>query len=299
LFKSIDEGASWNELLMIKKESQFAVITELHKINPRSLLLTMEVFLGQRAFNIYEVFDVGSDLVMSRAYQGLQPSGDYFIGLSNDQGVTWEKIPVPDYIQEFTFVTPSIGYGYERNVSSGLYKTTNGGDSWELIYPNVEIISTHYVDDQIAWISTSDGLVHYTIDGGSNFALGNCGKGRMFSITGTDQEVAYGVVDNSIFTFDLTATSDCQMVNANNIKPTASLQIHPNPARNTITLELLQKPFVDLSITNSLGQLVSNYTLRESLQNIDISNFLAGIYFLNILNEEKAIVETIKFVKIE
>jgi len=260
---------------------------------------TWENLTYPAAFNIYEVFDVGNDLLLARSYEGLQPSGQYYIASSTDQGITWQKKFVPANINEFIFLTPDVGYGYDRNTDEGLFKTINGGDTWDLVYANVQITELFFVDDQIGWLSSLDGLVHYTIDGATSFSKGNCGNSRMSSLTAIDAEIAYGVVGNSIYEFDLGATADCQIVDQVEELSNDNFKIYPNPAKSYLRLESTIKMNTEISVTNIYGQTELRLTHINDNSEFDISKLANGVYFLNIQSTKEGKSQSLKFIKIE
>jgi parallel beta-helix repeat protein len=78
-----------------------------------------------------------------------------------------------------------------------------------------------------------------------------------------------------------------------------SLAVFPNPAQNTISIQLKDNANSDLQITiyNALGQNVKtiNTFSEKGLISIDISSFEAGVYFISIGNKKEVIYG--KFIK--
>lgn len=79
--------------------------------------------------------------------------------------------------------------------------------------------------------------------------------------------------------------------------------LFPNPTINTLNLELsaAEKSQLNIQIYNAVGQAVSTnqeVNLKETWTgNWDVSFYTAGVYFLNIKDENQKIVETIRFIK--
>lgn len=73
-------------------------------------------------------------------------------------------------------------------------------------------------------------------------------------------------------------------VGIDEIQEESMLTVYPNPARTTITItgENLRQ----IGVSNMLGQLVAIHQAEGSETIIDISTLPAGIYFLDIINEE-------------
>lgn len=74
--------------------------------------------------------------------------------------------------------------------------------------------------------------------------------------------------------------------------------VHPNPANTKITLNGLSEKLniTSIVITNMEGKIIRTFTeVSGTSQDIDVSNFHNGVYFVNIQHETGS--ETIKFVK--
>ncbi|MBS7787869.1 T9SS type A sorting domain-containing protein [Flavobacterium sp. CYK-55] len=80
-----------------------------------------------------------------------------------------------------------------------------------------------------------------------------------------------------------------------------SIKVYPNPSNDQVTLQyiLSQQSQVHISITNSLGQLISSRTEKnnsgEQNQTIDLTSFSQGIYFITLQTDNLR--NTIKIVK--
>jgi len=53
-----------------------------------------------------------------------------WVGKSTDNGSTWQVTVIPDEINSLHFTDENTAFGFSYN---GLYKTTNGGQSWDII----------------------------------------------------------------------------------------------------------------------------------------------------------------------
>ena len=61
--------------------------------------------------------------------------------------------------------------------------------------------------------------------------------------------------------------------------------VYPNPTNGMVQIEIAEQAI--LQIFNSIGVLVSTQDLQKGLNQIDISQFPSGIYFLNGEGETK------------
>ena len=82
----------------------------------------------------------------------------------------------------------------------------------------------------------------------------------------------------------------------NRLNENFNIKIIPNPAKNKVTIEIPEKnKKFDLSIYNINGQELFEQQTTNHKQNIDITNFPSGLYFVKIINDKN--VEVRKFVK--
>ena len=56
--------------------------------------------------------------------------------------------------------------------------------------------------------------------------------------------------------------------------------LYPNPAENIVTIESVKDAEIKIYSVN--GQLVSQQNIAEGINNIDISELNAGLYFINV-----------------
>jgi uncharacterized repeat protein (TIGR03803 family) len=75
------------------------------------------------------------------------------------------------------------------------------------------------------------------------------------------------------------------------------LNIYPNPANAEITIEFIAERINELTIYNSLGQIIFNESISGSgtfvKKNVDISSFEKGIYLISIKNENDSIIKRV------
>ena len=88
-------------------------------------------------------------------------------------------------------------------------------------------------------------------------------------------------------------STTCTLITNNNLIST-DLIISPNPAYNFLTIYLKNYEIFEISIYNSLGQLVKE--LKHNITTIDVSNLKKGTYFITVTSENS--IETQKFIKI-
>ena len=78
-------------------------------------------------------------------------------------------------------------------------------------------------------------------------------------------------------------------------RPTATLNLYPNPSRGQVTVQLSQKPGADykLRLSNIIGQEIRTVALRPELTPtglpLDLSDLHAGMYFYSLLVDGKVV----------
>ena len=73
------------------------------------------------------------------------------------------------------------------------------------------------------------------------------------------------------------------------------ISIYPNPAKNYVNIENAQNS--SINIYNAIGVLVYTVNSKNETTKIDVSSFDAGIYFLEISNQNETVKQTITIVK--
>ncbi len=113
--------------------------------------------------------------------------GNYTGYRSTDNGATWTNLPLPDGINSFAFAPNGdvyAGCSREYAYESGVYKSTNNGDSWTPVKQGIRVYATHNIainddgdifvgsygwgiwrstDDGATWTQQNSGLHHFQI----------------------------------------------------------------------------------------------------------------------------------------
>jgi hypothetical protein len=89
----------------------------------------------------------------------------------------------------------------------------------------------------------------------------------------------------------------CGKASSTSIKPLTFLEslIYPNPASNIVNMEIMNKN--EVKIFNNLGMLMFSSQAENELLNIDLTNFINGIYFVQIKNEFGSSTQKLNIVK--
>lgn len=78
-----------------------------------------------------------------------------------------------------------------------------------------------------------------------------------------------------------------------------SLSVFPNPTANLLTLHIKDyySSKLSYSITDISGNLLHSNKVMEQNTQIETSKFIPGIYFVNVYNEERKIIQSFKVLK--
>jgi hypothetical protein len=118
-------------------------------------------------------------------------------------------------------------------------------------------------------------------------------------VTGTNIPNRAGIYfdDNDVvMTNSVVNTIGCPTLNEPIVKPNAShISIYPNPTTGILTIKTPKDDFTSLAITNSIGQLLLNEPITNTLTTINGNTLAPGLYYLTLKGESG--VEVRKFVK--
>jgi N-acetylneuraminic acid mutarotase len=125
----------------------------------------------------------------------------------------------------------------------------------------------------------------FTPRGGITTAVVN---NKIYAIGGIQCDVIYPGTDclvniNEVFSLD---------VNEVQISPTSSLvKIYPNPSHGIYTVEAPEQPFVNVSITNILGEILMQSSQPTENIEIDLSKYPAGVYNIHCFTKNSVVSE--------
>ena len=86
------------------------------------------------------------------------------------------------------------------------------------------------------------------------------------------------------YTLVVQNTTNFNEIDAENIK------LYPNPVSGLLTIELEETvQELKIEISNSLGQLMEQRTVNgNKILNVDMTDYRSGIYFINLITDEKS-----------
>lgn len=69
----------------------------------------------------------------------------------------------------------------------------------------------------------------------------------------------------------------------------ASFTVYPNPTSSVVFITLNTIQIETIQVTNSLGQVIANYTVNGSTLTLDMTAFENGIYYINFMNQQEIV----------
>ena len=188
----------------------------------------------------------------------------------------------------------AIGYGIMKSTDNGVnWITTNNMQGTAFGSPSIQSIVKNTNDDVFILNSNK---VFKTTDYGVSFTdvTGNLPTPNSFRV-----ELCMNA-SNELFCFvnangsvDATKSGIYKLTNINSIndiyKNEIAFNVYPNPSNSVINVECLSftKNPTTLEITNTLGQVILLKTLTNNNTQINISDFVEGIYYITLKTDNK------------
>jgi hypothetical protein len=131
--------------------------------------------------------------------------------------------------------------------------------------------------------------------------LGNVDS-LQFALSSTDNGVygmntpAYFCMDNfTTYETDTTADTTISYLATNNIVPATAAKVYPNPAINTLYVDVTDNTVQQISVMDIAGNVISTYSVTGNHIEINTATLAAGIYMLQLSGNGKT--ASTKFVK--
>lgn len=264
---------------------------------------------GKNWTEIDDTFDAWSDVfhyVNSQILFRVSRKGDYYYqGYSNNNGQTFDFILLDFIPIKATYLDRFHGYIL---ASEGLYNTSDGGNTWQLLDLPFTVQDFAFYSNEIGWLQTDLGAIYYSNDRLNSFEITYCGDLQINNIKAIDATHAQGVkieretqnepmtpFETKVsFNINLVGNADC-LINSNSNIESELLSLYPNPATNQLSIDNNSS----LDFTVEIFSL--NGAKRIELQNqntFDISKLANGIYFLRLTDLKTNNIVIKKFTKL-
>lgn len=179
------------------------------------------------------------------------------------------------------------GYSVAQTFDGGFIIAGISDDSLPSSTRDFYLVRTNNVGDTL-WTRTFGGI---SIDDGRSVAATSDGG---FVIAGQTQSFCSGLADVYLIKTDSNGlTNYVTKINDNTYVLNVLLNIYPNPAKNKLTVESLQKSTIE--IIDIQGQTILQKQLQLGQTDIDISELAKGLYILRLNSNDRT--EVTKFVK--
>jgi photosystem II stability/assembly factor-like uncharacterized protein len=211
---------------------------------------------------------------------------------TNDGGFTWEEKDCPFETFGLFFVDEENGYAQAAGSQDiGLYKTSNGADSWEKVYLDVPF-AVFFTTPESGWLCSNSSIM-YTSDGGSNWETQYSGTLDLWDIYFADSLNGWIVGDNGL----LLHTNNGGTVGLDEIFNNHNkISVFPNPSTGitNIGFEFEQENEILLTIQNINGKEMKNIPLgikKTGNYELNCSDFSQGMYFINLQTDSSILTE--------
>ncbi len=301
LYRSDNNGTSWIEIIdvAINRDEQ---IRDIFVFNSRNI-----VFLAGR--RVYNSKDGGSSWSHTSEFYvqflkqfvrvtdnkwiilgHLNPSEPNFI--TENSGLSWRQMN--SNFTTMKFINENIGYA----IDSTLYKTTNGGTSWEVINHSVKSIAywtsqLFFYNESVGWLNNGS-FLYYTRDGGytwtKEYGINGIADFYNYSFSIISESNAWAVGSNGHI-FRLTPDGVSSLNPSNHLIPQEIFlyQNYPNPFNPYTNIKFAIPHYgkVTLRVYDLLGREISvllNDYLDAGIHEVIFNgnNLSSGIYFYKL-----------------
>jgi hypothetical protein len=109
-----------------------------------------------------------------------------------------------------------------------------------------------------------------------------------------DQVIITGELKPTVANNDaITTSTDAEL--AKDLATSNNIKLYPNPANESLNIQILEGNFDEIMIFSSTGQVIKTITPKADRLNIDVSKFSSGIYFVRFTTGKLAV--TKRFIK--
>jgi photosystem II stability/assembly factor-like uncharacterized protein len=293
VYRSMDDGASWqainegidepaqawslaqnDSLLILGTSGSFAGdIAAIYISSDNGSTWTQVFSLGM--YDVFYSFSTHEDEV----YVGVLPSGVYYSG---DKGVTWE-------LRNSMLPAKFISYTEDHllcaitGATGGIYRSTNGALSWELVLP-LYYGNAFAASDGRTFAGTSNG-VYYSLDAGITWQTYNEGMPPLTEVTSIS--IAEPWIFAGTSSGDIHRRNMSDIITGSQAESTETmLSIFPNPISDsfTITGPALIGPCT-VRIHDAIGRCVHQAIFNaEKILHVDPLDLKDGLYHVEVMN---------------
>lgn len=240
------------------------------------------------------IYDYGYDL---RSVFFIDANTGYAVGVNGtilkttDAGNNWfspNSVAISNVLLSVFFTSASTGYMSGGFMGGAIYKTTDGGISWDTQFTSDDPIpSIYFTDANTGYAVGISGMILKTTNGGTTWVPQTSNTtSSLHSVFFTDSNTGYAVGDyGTILRYNGSSLPDATP----EISFTEITRVYPNPTSGLFKISLNEPVINDykIEIFNSQGSLIKTSANQKSEQTvqIDMSAFPSGVYLVRIKSE--------------
>ena len=203
----------------------------------------------------------------------------YTINFENTGNDTAHNIYVMDTLPDNTDVSSMRLVLSSHEMYTSRLKDAAGHNIFKFDFPSINLLdSSHH--------GQCDGAIIFTINSQSGLSNGS----QISNRAGIYFDVNPVVMTNTV----TTGVGGCTFTSVP-IVSKQNYQIYPNPATDELTIKMDKDAYNSVTISNSMGQVMMQEPINNSMTKVDVKVLPAGIYFVTLRGADGSVVE--KFVK--
>jgi photosystem II stability/assembly factor-like uncharacterized protein len=240
--------------------------------------------------NIQGVSSV-SEIVFLNEFQGYV-CGFNYMQYTEDGGLTWDYVPGFEatgelfQLQEMQFLNKQVGY--VCGDVGLMYKTTDGGQTWNLQETGVleSLQDMIFLDENMGFACGFEGTIIYTEDGGENWTSMTAPLNEHFrAIDFSDNRGLITTQQGNILFLD-DFTTDTKEFNNDDL----DIQIHPMPCSDILYVEFSEfSGEIDARIFSLTGVRVGDYKLENAKEQLDLRFLSTGTYIIDFIRDDQVL----------
>lgn len=294
IFKTVNGGSSWNSLTSNVSNNLFDVKFISSNIGWASgsniIIGTTD---GGQNWNI-----VSNSIQNQGSWNSINPiNNQSIIALGNsqkfastsDNGINWNEIQIGTEQGKIccAFVDqshPSSNVGYSISNSGELFSTSNSGLNWILLDSTSigmsEIKGIDFPLDNLGWI-VGDGIITTSNNGITWSTQENPSTNSLNDVFFLNPNYGFAVGRNGT----ILKTINSGLIGLDEISG-SRFTLFPNPSNKVLTINFSSNLSNEkISILSPNGQILMTKKLTSEVEQIDVSSFSRGIYFVRIGNQ--------------
>jgi len=301
---SSDGGNTWEGILEENYNLCDAVRTEngdIFAISARGIYRTKDNGINWTHLDIpygwvHGDFQLTQDNVLILAQKKL---GNYdflsFLYISTNNGDTWKEIDMTfdEGISSVHFFNALNGY---VGMKGDLYRTDDGGDTWENVLSLKEgggIQEIDFESEEIG-VLVANNIFYRTIDGGSTWQVEYCDNSEIiYSLFQVDNQY-YSALKDGFYKRSPNPDFDCDAINSTTIQNKLAVEIAPNPTTDYFHIIGNGEGSYQVEIRDIKGAVLLSRNIFSD-ESIDIADLSMGLYLVSIQKDDLR--QTFKLVK--